>query len=79
MLILAGIGVTAGSASMRNPNPLFVFGGILLIPIGLIYGIVGSQVVTPKRIDKRYVWLKRVSPDYLAELPDWQDALVPPV
>jgi hypothetical protein len=31
----------------------------------------GSRVLVPRRIDEHYVWLSHVSPEYLAEFPDW--------
>jgi hypothetical protein len=45
--------------------------GVVVLFIGILYGVIGSQVTPPKRIDKRFVWLSQVSPDYLAQLPDW--------
>ena len=76
---LAGIGVFIAtmmySDSQRlNSNPLVpigIIGGLVLLLGGLIGGMIGSQVLVPIRIDKNFIWLKKVSPDYLAELPDW--------
>jgi hypothetical protein len=45
--------------------------GILMFFFGAIYGIIGSRMVTPVRIDDNFVWLKGVHPDFLAELPEW--------
>ncbi len=78
VLALGGIGLTVVAASLTKPIALLVVLGVVVFLVGLIWGIVGSQVVSPKRIDARYVWLKQVSPDYLAELPAWEDVLVPP-
>jgi hypothetical protein len=48
---------------------LLVLLGIFMILFGLIFGSITSQVVTPQKIDDTHVWLKKVSPLYLAELP----------
>ncbi len=48
-----------------------MLGGVALLFTGLIYGIVGSQVAVPQKIVKRFVWLRTVNPDFLAELPPW--------
>jgi hypothetical protein len=52
-------------------RPIALNAGIVLLPVGMICGVVGSQVLVPRRIDKHFVWLSRVSPDYLAAFPDW--------
>jgi len=45
--------------------------GIALILGGAIYGSTKARVVTPKRIDKRFVWLNGVCKEYLDTLPEW--------
>ena len=52
----SGIGMTAG---------------FVLILGGLIGGMLGSRVLVPKRMDRNFIWLSKVSPDYLELLPDW--------
>ena len=52
-------------------QPIALIGGIVLWFVGMICGAVGSQVLVPRRIDKHFVWLSKVSPDYLAAFPDW--------
>jgi hypothetical protein len=69
LVALAGLVLALVATNFPRSEPLLVVIGILMMLVGLIYGVVGSQVVSPKRIDKRFVWLKQVSPDYLAELP----------
>lgn len=51
---------------------------IWLLPGGIITAIIIAvvcnnlaSIVQPKKIDDRYVWLKGVHPDYLAQFPDW--------
>lgn len=48
-----------------------VFAGILLMLIGGITGGVIARTVTPTKIDKEYVWMTGVHPDFLAALPQW--------
>ena len=69
-VIPLGIRLAAGAGENKD----FIEGGSLLLGIvmilgGLIYGLIGSRVATPKRIDARFVWLKKVSPAFLATLP----------
>jgi hypothetical protein len=46
-----------------------VIGGFVCIfVIGPIYGLLRSQLISPKRITDEYVWIKGVHPWYLAEL-----------
>ena len=49
----------------------FLLAGIFLILAGIIYGVVALRIVTPARIDDRFVWLNGVNRDYLNELPQW--------
>ncbi|HMJ90565.1 MAG TPA: DUF4339 domain-containing protein [Candidatus Acidoferrum sp.] len=47
----------------------FSFLGMLII--SLIFGAVRTRMVGTKRIMKDFIWLRGVSPKYLAELPEW--------
>lgn len=52
------------------------FGWLMLLAAiwflaGIIYGLTASQMVVATRIDDRYVWLKGVGREFLAELPYW--------
>ncbi|AGA30263.1 hypothetical protein [Singulisphaera acidiphila] len=51
---------------------VFLISSIMILS-GIIGGIVGSQVVSTKSIDKQYVWLAKVNPEYLEMLPAWLD------
>jgi len=49
---------------------------VLLVVLGLMIFVVGlflvsnaTKPVVPKKIDERHVWLKKISPAYLADLP----------
>ncbi len=68
---LAGIGLIVFGASYPD-YAIVIAVGVCVFLGSLISGVVSSQMVVPKRIDKNFVWLKKVSPDFLAELPDWQ-------
>jgi hypothetical protein len=43
--------------------------GLLVLLASLVVLVVGSRHVTPAKIDEQYVWLKGVSPEFLASLP----------
>jgi len=44
--------------------------GIATLVAGAIWGVRGSTILAPQKIDKRYAWLKGASPAFLNELPD---------
>jgi len=69
-MIVAGMMSEPETASKRLVAIAFI-AGLVLFFVGLVIGAVGSQVLVPKRIDEHFVWLSRISPDYLATLPDW--------
>ncbi|MBV8555365.1 MAG: hypothetical protein JO116_07360 [Planctomycetaceae bacterium] len=73
LVSLAGIALMLG-LGVAVPDQYTGMGiliGVVILFIGILYGVIGAQVTPPKRIDKRFVWLSRVSPDYLAQLPAW--------
>jgi hypothetical protein len=78
VLCLGGIaslvgGITGASSSLPNAVPPFLYlGGLVTFIAGLVFAILASQVAVPKKIDKQFVWLKRVSPELLAGLPSWR-------
>ena len=70
IVALAGIGFCFAPAFGNDERLVFVvLAGIVMILFGLIFGMLRSQVVTPQKIDKTHVWLNKVCPEYLAELP----------
>jgi hypothetical protein len=69
-MILSGLISDTETVSKSLVGIAFIAGLVLLFA-GILIGAVGSQVLVPKRIDEHFVWLSRVSPDYLAKLPDW--------
>ena len=75
---IAGIGAMIFAAVISNADTaseslvgIAFIAGLVLFFAGLMIGVVGGKVLVPKRIDKHFVWLSKVSPDYLATLPDW--------
>jgi hypothetical protein len=52
---------------------LFFVGAIVFLG-GVIYGIVRTKVVAPKKIDDRFVWLTGVNDNYLRQFPYWDAA-----
>ena len=68
-LILLGVSGFVLTVIVGDNN--FLLAGIFLILAGIIYGVVALRIVTPARIDDRFVWLNGVNKDYLNELPQW--------
>jgi hypothetical protein len=60
------------AAAAEETNLFFV--GVALFLAGVIYGIVKTRVVGPKKIDDHYVWLTGVDANYLAQFPEWHPA-----
>ena len=46
--------------------------GRLLIVATILYGIMRLKVVTPTKIDERFIWLKGCKGDYLTAFPEWR-------
>ena len=73
LVSLAGIAlmIGLGVAAPDQYTGMGILIGVVVLFIGILHGVIGSRVTPPKRIDKRFVWLSQVSPDYLAQLPAW--------
>jgi len=63
----------AGANAQQDYWLLVGVGCFLAGLIGLVIALQVGNLVAPTKIDEKYVWLKGVHPDYLAELPDWLD------
>jgi len=48
----------------------FVFVGSLVLLGAMIYGVVMTRVVAPRKIDDHYVWLTGIDADYLEQFPE---------
>lgn len=58
-------------AGYLNPGYPYGLAGLALILVSLIYGTVRVPMVQPARIDDQFVWLKGVSREYVADLPEF--------
>jgi hypothetical protein len=71
--IVSVIGFVAGinfmGQNLLGMTIAFSFLGVLII--SLIVGAVRTRMVGTRRIIKEIIWLSGVSPEYLAELPEW--------
>ena len=69
----AGLGsIIAGGMVSDSLQPIALIGGIVLLFVGMICGgRLARRCLSTRRIDKHFVWLSKVSPDYLAAFPDW--------
>lgn len=76
LLVLAGVALfILGLVVSDRPGPtpwyvptLIIAGGVAFLA-GLIYAAVVVPPVSAQKINKEYVWLKKVNPEYLAQLP----------
>lgn len=55
------------AAMTEDMNLVFV--GAIVFLGGVIYGIVRTKVVAPKKIDEHYVWLTGINDNYLQQFP----------
>lgn len=69
LTVLAGIGLLVAAITIDGAGVLALAGFAVLLA-ALVYGLVAVRIVTPKKIDKQFAWVKGVSPDFLAQLPD---------
>jgi hypothetical protein len=72
LIALVGIGsIIAAGMVPDQIAPIAAISGIVLLLAGLIGGVFfGSRILVPARIDKHYIWLSKVSPEFLATFPD---------
>ena len=68
LLVITGIVVMIAGGSNEGYEAGLVI-GLLLFLAGVIYGIAGTKVAVPEKIDDRLVWIKKVNPEFLDELP----------
>lgn len=69
VLALLGVGGLFLGALMEDGN--YALFGLAALLAALIFGLVAVRIVTPHKIDDKFVWLKGVNRDYLEELPQW--------
>jgi hypothetical protein len=68
IIALAGLAVCFTPAFLGEDYAMAILLGIVMILAGLIVGN-NSQVVVPKKINDSHVWLSKVCPAYLDQLP----------
>jgi hypothetical protein len=73
LLVLAGVAISIVGVMYFNSEaaPLAAICGAILLISGAVCGVWGSQPVVAKKIDDRFVWLAKVTPEFLAEYPVW--------
>jgi len=79
-LLMAGgiVGLIAGIVVVTDMNadtsqwgvPAMLVSAIVIL-LGAGWAGFGSRIVTCQKMNKHYVWLRGVHPDYLETLPDW--------
>jgi hypothetical protein len=74
-LALLGIGLFVGAFPLieeyEEVGVAMILSSLVVLIGSLIYGTTAARLITPAKIDDRFVWLKGVCPEYLAELPPW--------
>ena len=68
IVVLGLLGIFLG-LSGNDGTPALI--GLMLLLVGLIFGIFAARVTYPSKIDDQFVWLKGVNKDYLDQLPHW--------
>ena len=66
---LFAAGLLAFVLAIAQESGMLALAGVVLVLAGATAGTILNRYVNLKRIDDSYVWLRGVSPDYLAELP----------
>ena len=68
-LVLVSLAGFYFAAVMEDLNLFFV--GAIVFLGGVIYGVIQTRVVVPKKIDDHHVWLTGVNDNYLLQFPPW--------
>jgi hypothetical protein len=69
--VLALLGVGGLFLGAMTEDGTYALLGLAALLGALIFGLVAVRIVTPHKIDEKFVWLKGVNRDYLDELPQW--------
>ena len=67
--LLFGGGFVGAILGIATDYIAFMIICLLLIPVGLVWLIIAARIVTVKKIDDRFVWLKGINREYLGMLP----------
>jgi hypothetical protein len=68
-LVLGGIAGAIAGGVMQS-GWLAAAGGVLFL-LGIGFGIVRGRLVSPRKIEKEFVWISGCGPEFLAGLPSW--------
>ncbi|HKO98975.1 MAG TPA: hypothetical protein VJU86_18380 [Pyrinomonadaceae bacterium] len=68
---LCGVGLMGMVLAIAMNDGTYFGFGFLALFAALIFGLFAVRVVTPAKIDDRFVWLRGVNKEYLDELPQW--------
>jgi hypothetical protein len=73
MMLFGFLAILGGCFALANDGGgtfgLVLLAGFLVLLAGAIVLSVGANLIIPKKIDDYYVWLRKVTPAYLAALP----------
>ena len=69
--VLSILGVLGFVLTIATNDGTYLGFGALALFAALIFGLIAVRVVTPAKIDDRFVWLRGVNKEYLDELPQW--------
>ena len=67
---LAGIALIVLGVNDPDYEICAGIGGILFL-VSLLVGVIKSQLLVPQQIDEHFIWLKKVSPEFLRTLPEY--------
>ncbi|HEV7475589.1 MAG TPA: hypothetical protein VGN90_16155 [Pyrinomonadaceae bacterium] len=69
VLVMLGFGGFVVAIMAEDGLPALV--GLLLLLASLVFGVFAIRLVSPSKIDERFVWLRGVHSDYLNQFPSW--------
>jgi hypothetical protein len=69
--VLSILGLLGIVLTIATNDGTYIGFGALALCAALIFGLIAVRVVTPAKIDDRFVWLRGVNKEYLDELPQW--------
>ena len=58
----------------RNHSGFVLIGGLVMVAVGSILATIPGTPVSIEKVEKPYIWIKGVSRDYLAGLPQWSNS-----
>lgn len=70
-VLAALVMIIGGASSGKAAGAVIAVGGVLVFLSAVLYGIIGSRLIWPKRINKQFAWIKGACPEYLATFPEF--------